>query len=115
MRCGQRIRRHLGTQRGARTEAVTGTLAISIDVPPSGQLETSGEGTSPIRAQMDEVDTFSDKRSSSRRSVRKLRLAVARSGHSGPDLVHDLVRLVLANLDELVLQVAALGRDQQPA
>jgi hypothetical protein len=30
------------------------TLAISIDLPPSGELETSGDGTSPTDAQMAE-------------------------------------------------------------
>jgi len=40
-------------------------------------------------------------------------LAAVRAGDCGPDTVHDPVRLVLGNLDELVLQVAALGRDQR--
>jgi hypothetical protein len=31
-----------------------GTQAISIEVPPVGELETSGEGSSPTQAQMDE-------------------------------------------------------------
>jgi hypothetical protein len=31
-----------------------GTLAISIQVPPIGELETSGDGSSPTQAQMDE-------------------------------------------------------------
>jgi len=35
-------------------EARVATLAISIDLPPSGQLETIGNGTSPTQAQMDE-------------------------------------------------------------
>ena len=30
------------------------TLAISIDLPPAGELETAGNGTSPTQAQMDE-------------------------------------------------------------
>ena len=30
------------------------TLAISIDMPPTGELETSGDGTSPTDAQMAE-------------------------------------------------------------
>jgi len=30
------------------------TMAISIDLPPVGELETSGDGTSPTDAQMDE-------------------------------------------------------------
>ena len=30
------------------------TLAISIDLPPTGDLETTGNGTSPTQAQMDE-------------------------------------------------------------
>jgi hypothetical protein len=30
------------------------TLAISIDLPPTGELETSGDGTSPTDAQMAE-------------------------------------------------------------
>jgi hypothetical protein len=30
------------------------TLAISIDLPPAGELETSGDGTSPTDAQMAE-------------------------------------------------------------
>jgi hypothetical protein len=30
------------------------TLAISIDVPPIGELEISGDGSSPTDAQMDE-------------------------------------------------------------
>jgi hypothetical protein len=30
------------------------TLAITIDLPPSGELETTGDGTSPTQAQMDE-------------------------------------------------------------
>ena len=30
------------------------TIAISIDLPPVGELETSGDGTSPTDAQMDE-------------------------------------------------------------
>jgi len=29
-------------------------LAISIDLPPTGELETAGNGTSPTQAQMDE-------------------------------------------------------------
>ena len=38
--------------------------------------------------------------------------AVACTGYFGPDPRHDLVRLVLCDLYELVLQVAALGRYQ---
>jgi len=38
-------------------------------------------------------------------------LAVVRAGYCGPDPFHDLVRFVLADLDELVHQVAALGGD----
>ena len=30
------------------------TLAISIDLPPTGELETTGNGTSPTQSQMDE-------------------------------------------------------------
>lgn len=30
------------------------TLAISIDLPPTGELETTGNGGSPTQAQMDE-------------------------------------------------------------
>ena len=30
------------------------TLAISIDLPPTGELETAGNGISPTQAQMDE-------------------------------------------------------------
>ena len=30
------------------------TLAISIDLPPTGELETAGNGSSPTQAQMDE-------------------------------------------------------------
>src|SRR4051794_33281480 len=30
------------------------TLAVSVEMPPSGELETSGNGTSPSDAQMDE-------------------------------------------------------------
>ena len=30
------------------------TLAISIDLPPTGELETAGNGTSPTQSQMDE-------------------------------------------------------------
>ena len=30
------------------------TLAISIDLPPTGELEIAGNGTSPTQAQMDE-------------------------------------------------------------
>ena len=36
-------------------------------------------------------------------------LAVARAGDGGPDAVHDLVCFALGDLDELVLEVAALG------
>ena len=35
-------------------EARVATLAISIDLPPTGELETAGNGTSPTQAQMDE-------------------------------------------------------------
>ncbi len=40
------------------------------------------------------------------------KLAVARAGHCGPDPFYDLVGFVLGDLDELVLEVAALGGDQ---
>ena len=30
------------------------TLAISVDLPPTGELETIGNGTSPTQSQMDE-------------------------------------------------------------
>lgn len=30
------------------------TLAITIDLPPTGELETSGDGTSPTQDQMDQ-------------------------------------------------------------
>src|SRR5580692_5243717 len=40
-------------------------------------------------------------------------LAVARAGDCGADAVHDLVCFALGDLDELVLQVAALSRDQK--
>jgi hypothetical protein len=30
------------------------TMAISIDLPPAGELETSGDGSSPTDAQMAE-------------------------------------------------------------
>ena len=36
-------------------------------------------------------------------------LAVARAGDGGADAVRDLVCFALGNLDELVLEVAALG------
>jgi hypothetical protein len=35
-------------------------------------------------------------------TLRARQLAVARAGHGGPDTVDDLVRFVLADLDELV-------------
>ena len=35
-------------------EARVATLAISIDLPPTGELETTGNGTSPTQSQMDE-------------------------------------------------------------
>ena len=35
-------------------EARVATLVISIDLPPTGELETAGNGTSPTQAQMDE-------------------------------------------------------------
>src|SRR6516164_6382750 len=35
-------------------EARVATLAISIDLPPTGELETTGNGTSPTQPQMDE-------------------------------------------------------------
>ena len=38
-----------------------------------------------------------------------LGLAAAPAGHRRPDALDDLVSFVLGNLDELVLQVAALG------
>src|SRR6266851_6385585 len=40
-------------------------------------------------------------------------VSVIRAGHCGPDPFHDLVGFVLGDLDELVLQVAALGGDQR--
>ena len=43
----------------------------------------------------------------------KPELAVARAGDGGADAVDDLVRFALGNLDELVLQVAAFGRDHR--
>jgi len=39
---------------GHNQEARVATLAISIDLPPTGELETAGNGTSPTQAQMDE-------------------------------------------------------------
>ena len=38
-----------------------GTLAISIQVPPVGELETSGDGSSPTQAQMDEETAARDR------------------------------------------------------
>jgi hypothetical protein len=35
-------------------EVLVATLAISIDLPPTGELETTGNGTSPTQPQMDE-------------------------------------------------------------
>src|ERR1700722_4526540 len=40
-------------------------------------------------------------------------LAIARAGDGGADAVDDLVRLILGDLDELVLQVATLGGDER--
>jgi len=37
-----------------RQESLVATLAISIVLPPTGELETTGDGTSPTQAQMDE-------------------------------------------------------------
>src|SRR5580704_17567579 len=42
-------------------------------------------------------------------------LAVSRAGDGGADAVHDLVRFVLGDLDELVLQVATFGGYQRHA
>ena len=39
---------------GHNQEARVATLAISIDLPPTGELETAGNGSSPTQAQMDE-------------------------------------------------------------
>jgi hypothetical protein len=38
-----------------------GTLIVEIDVPPVGELETSGDGTSPTQEQMDEEQSARDK------------------------------------------------------
>jgi len=38
-----------------------GTLIVEIDVPPVGELETSGNGTSPTQEQMDEEQAARDK------------------------------------------------------
>jgi hypothetical protein len=38
-----------------------GTLIVEIDVPPVGELETSGDGTSPTQEQMDEEQAARDK------------------------------------------------------
>jgi hypothetical protein len=35
-------------------ETLVATLTLSIDLPPVGELETSGDGTSPTDAQMEE-------------------------------------------------------------
>src|SRR4029077_11115093 len=35
-------------------ESAVATLAITIDLPPTGELETSGNGSSPTQAQQDE-------------------------------------------------------------
>ena len=46
-----------GPQPGAyphNQEVLVATLAISIDLPPTGELETTGNGTSPTQPQMDE-------------------------------------------------------------
>ena len=37
-----------------RQESTVATLAISIVLPPTGELETTGDGSSPTQAQMDE-------------------------------------------------------------
>ena len=38
-----------------------GTLMVEIDVPPVGELETSGDGSSPTQQQMDEEQAARDK------------------------------------------------------
>jgi hypothetical protein len=38
-----------------------GTLIVEIEVPPVGELETSGDGTSPTQEQMDEEQGARDK------------------------------------------------------
>jgi hypothetical protein len=38
-----------------------GTLMVEIDVPPVGELETSGDGSSPTQQQMDEEHAARDK------------------------------------------------------
>jgi hypothetical protein len=38
----------------AEQEGLVATQAISIVLPPTGELETTGDGTSPTQAQMDE-------------------------------------------------------------
>lgn len=38
-----------------------GTLMVQIGVPPVGELETSGDGTSPTQEQMDEEQAARDK------------------------------------------------------
>jgi hypothetical protein len=37
-----------------------GSLIVEIDVPPVGELETSGDGTSPTQEQMDEEQAARD-------------------------------------------------------
>src|SRR5690349_23836930 len=44
--------------------------------------------------------------------VFRVRSGAARAGPAGAKLLHQLVRLVLTDLDELVLQVTPLSRDQ---
>jgi hypothetical protein len=58
---GRRIVTYAGArlssfQMGARM----GTLAVSIQVPPAGELETSGKGSSPTQTQMDEETAARD-------------------------------------------------------
>jgi hypothetical protein len=38
----------------SRREILMGVIAINIDLPPFGELETSGDGSSPTDAQMSE-------------------------------------------------------------
>jgi len=38
-------------------------------------------------------------------------VTVTRAGHLGPDPFHDLIGFVLGDLDELIYQIATLGRD----
>jgi hypothetical protein len=38
-------------------------------------------------------------------------LVAAGTGHFGPDALHDLVRLVLSDLDEVVIEITTLSRN----